>query len=135
MEAKTHTHTHTHTVTLQYLGRVVLKEDNDTPAVHHNIKRLSRRGTSSRRCSRRGRCRPTWRVGMFYQAVVASILLYDSKSWVVSPLVMRELEDVHVEAARRLTGMCPRKVKCEWVYPHSADVLAATHLRPNEYYI
>ena len=39
MEAKTHTHTHTHTVTLQYLGRVVLKEDNDTPAVHHNIKK------------------------------------------------------------------------------------------------
>ena len=31
--------------------------------------------------------------------------------------------------------MRPRKVKGEWVYPHSADVLAAAHLQPIEYYI
>ena len=48
---------------------------------------------------------------------------------------MRELEGFHVEAARRLTGMCPRKVKGEWVYPHSADVPAAAHLQTIEYYI
>ena len=40
-----------------------------------------------------------------------------------------------MEAARRLTGMRPRKVKGEWVYPHSVDVLAAAHLQPIEYYI
>ena len=40
-----------------------------------------------------------------------------------------------MEAARRLTGMRPREVKGEWVYPHSADVLAAAHLQPIEYYI
>ena len=40
-----------------------------------------------------------------------------------------------MEAARRLTGMRPRKVKGEWVYPHSADVLAAAHLQPIEYYL
>ena len=38
-------------------------------------------------------------------------------------------EGFHVEAARRFTGMRPRKVKEEWVYPHSADVLAAAHLQ------
>ena len=47
----------------------------------------------------------------------------------VSPSALRELEEFHVEAARRLAGMCPWKVKGEWVYPHSTDVLAA------EYYI
>ena len=65
-------------------------------------------------------------VDMFYQAVAASVLLNGSKSWVVSPLALQELNGFHVEAARRLTGMHPRKVKGEWIYPHSADVLART---------
>ena len=40
-----------------------------------------------------------------------------------------------MEAARRITGMRPRKVAGKWVYPHSADVLAAAHLQPIAYYI
>ena len=44
-------------------------------------------------------------------------------------------ERFHVEAARRLTSMRPRKVKGEWVCPHSADVLATAHLQTIEYYI
>ena len=72
--------------------------------------------------------------GMFYQAVVASMLLYGSESWVVSPAVMRKLEGFHVEATWRLTGMRPQKVKGKWVYPHFTDVLAAAHLQPIEYY-
>ena len=55
--------------------------------------------------------------------MVASILLYSSKSWVVSPAAMRELEGFHIEDVRRLTGIHPQKVKGKWVYPHSADVL------------
>ena len=45
------------------------------------------------------------------------------------------LEGFHMEAAWRLTGMRPRKVKGEWIYPHSADVLAAAHLQPIGYYL
>ena len=73
--------------------------------------------------------------GMYYQAVIASVLLYGSESWVVSPTVLRELEGFHVEAARRLTGMRPRKVEGKWVYPHSADVLTAAQLQTIENYI
>ena len=40
-----------------------------------------------------------------------------------------------MEAARRLTGMRPRKVAGEWVYPHSADELAAAHLQTVAHYI
>ena len=47
--------------------------------------------------------------GMFYQAVVAAVLLYGSESWVVSAYDLRALEGFHVEAARRLTGMRPKK--------------------------
>lgn len=73
--------------------------------------------------------------GMFYQAVVASVLLYGGETWVLPPSVYKVLEGFHVEAVRRLTGMRPQEVKGEWVYPHSANVLAAAHLQPIEYYI
>ena len=52
---------------------------------------------------------PPRMVGTFYQAVVASVLIYGSESWVVSPTVMRELMGFHMEAVRRLTGMYPQK--------------------------
>ena len=38
-----------------------------------------------------------------------------------------------MEAARRFTGVHPRKVKEEWVYPHAVDGLAAAHLQLIEY--
>ena len=39
--------------------------------------------------------------GMFYQAVVATVLLYGSETWVFSSYDLRALEGFHVEAARR----------------------------------
>ena len=67
--------------------------------------------------------------GMIYQGVVASQLLCERKTWVLPPLGLRALEGFHVEAARRLTGMRPKKVNGVWEYSHSADVLEATGLR------
>ena len=72
---------------------------------------------------------------MFYQAVVASVLLCGSEMLVLPPSAYKALEGFHVQAARRLTGMRPREVKGEWVYPHSTDVLAAAHLQLIEHYI
>ena len=74
--------------------------------------------------------------GMFYQAVVAAVLLYGSESWVLPPSALKVLEGFHVEAARRMTGMRPqRRTVGAWVYPKSADVLAAARLRPVATYI
>ena len=44
---------------------------------------------------------------MFYQAVVAAVLLYGSKSWVLCPSVLKVLKGFHVEVARQMTGMRP----------------------------
>ena len=66
---------------------------------------------------------------MFYQAVVAAVLLYGSESWVPSTFDLRALKGFHVEAARRLTGMRPTKRGETWVYPKSAEVLRAARLR------
>ena len=60
--------------------------------------------------------------------MVASQLLYGSKTWVLSSSGLRALEGFHVEAARRLTGTRPKRVNGVWEYPHSADVLEAAGL-------
>ena len=84
-------------------------DDNDTPAICRNIKKARRQWGQFRKVLEWESVPPRV-AGMFYQAVVASVLLYGSENWVVSPSALRELEGFHVEAARRLTGMRPRKV-------------------------
>ena len=96
----------------KYLGRIVSCNDNDTTAVRRNIKKARWTWGQFWKVIKKEEVPPR-AAGMFYQAVVVSVLLYGSESWVVSPAVMRELERFHVEAARRLTSMCPRKVKGE----------------------
>ena len=102
-------------------------DDIDLPAMRRNLKKA--RGTwyrLSRVLAKESVPGPV--AGMFYQAVVASQLLYGSETWVLPPSGLKCLEGFHVEAARRLTGMMPRMVKEKWAYPHSTDVLKAAGL-------
>ena len=71
--------------------------------------------------------------GMFYQAVVATVLLYGSKTWCLPTTARRPLEGIHVKATK-LTGRWPHKVKGVWVYPHPADVQRAVGLKTLEHY-
>ena len=66
---------------------------------------------------------------------MAAVLLYRSESWILPQAQLRALEGFHVECARRLTGMRPRKVKGKWVYPKSAEVLKKANLKPLRHYI
>ena len=81
--------------------------DNDLPAMRRNLKKA--RGTWYR-LSRvlDKKAVPGLVAGMFYQAMVASQLLYGSETWVLPPSGPKCLEGFHVEAERRLTGMRPR---------------------------
>merc|ERR1712086_95888 len=112
----------------KYLGRIVSHVDNDVPAMRRNLKRA--RGIW-RRLSKVLATEeiPAPVAGMFYQAVVAAVLLYGSESWSLPPRAMKVLEGFHVEAARRLTGMMPEKRGETWTYPKSKEVLAAAHLK------
>ena len=97
-------------------------------AIRHNLKRA--RAAWGRLCAIIAKEEvPPAVAGMFYQAVVAAVLLYGSKSWVISAFDLRALDGFHVEAARRLTGMRPKKQGDSWVYPKSAVVLRAARLR------
>ena len=64
----------------KYLGRVIARDDCDTPTIKRNFKRAHQIwGRLSKVITTEG-VTPT-ATGMFYQAVVAAVLLYGSKTW------------------------------------------------------
>ncbi len=75
--------------------------------------------------------------GMFYRAVVQSVLLYGSESWVLNPALLARLEEFHIRAAWRMAKEHqPRRgAHMVWDYPHSADVLEEIGLQTVEEYI
>ena len=108
----------------KYLGRLIAFDNDDTQAVRGNLAkahrvwaRISRvlqaENASARVC------------GMFYKATVQSVLLFGSKTWVLSPATLQRLEGFHVKAARRMTGLPPKKVDGSWKFPRKKNVLAA----------
>ena len=108
--------------------------NSDTPAIRHNLKRARTAwGRLSAIIAKEDI--PPAVAGMFYQAVVAAVLIYGSESWVICTFDLRALDGFHVEAACRLTGMRPRKRGDSWVYSKSADVLRAARLRTIGKYI
>ena len=125
--AKFHTYTHVFITVLSY-------DDCDTPAIRRNLKRARAVwGRISFIIAKE--CVPPPVAGMFYQAVVAAVLLCGSETWVVSAYNSRALEGFHVETARRLTGMRPSKRGETWVYPKSVSVLRAARVRTTVEYI
>ena len=46
---------------------------------------------------------------MFYCATIQAVLLYGSKTWNLMTKLLPTLEGFHVHAARRITGMLPKK--------------------------
>ena len=118
----------------KYLGRVLSFDDNDTPAIRRNIKRARQVwGCISKAIAKDSVPAPV--AGMFYFAVVAVVLLYGSETWVTPPHKLRALEGFHVEAARRITGMRPKKRGETWVNPKFMSVLKAARVERIRKYI
>ena len=63
----------------KYLRRIVSYDDNDTPAVRRNVKRARRVWGQFRKLPEKEEVPPRI-AGMFYHAVVASVLLYGSET-------------------------------------------------------
>ena len=80
-------------------------------------------------------CVPAPVDSMFYQAVVVVVLLYGSKSWCLPSSALDVLEGFHVEAARRITRMRPRKRGTTWAYPKSVEVLRVARLKTVREYV
>jgi hypothetical protein len=68
---------------------------------------------------------------------VQSVLLYGSKTWVLSPAALARLEGFHLHAAYRMAKEhVPRRgPQQQWVYPPSDKVLEECGMHTIEHYI
>jgi hypothetical protein len=119
----------------KYLGWVLSHDDNNIAAMPRYLQpvRVTRKRVS-KILTREEVPAPV--AGMFYQAVVALVILYEGESWGLPPSGIKVLEGFHVEAARRRTGICSQwRIIGRWVYPKSRDVMTVAHLKPVATYI
>ena len=111
----------------KYLGRHLASDDYDVPVMCHNLRKARSVWVRiARVLDKEGVPAPAGR--MFYQTVVVVVRLYGSESWCLPSLALDVLEGFHVVAARRITGIRPRKRGATWIYPKSALILKAVRL-------
>jgi hypothetical protein len=82
----------------RYLGRLLLQDGNDVKAMRSQL--CKAQGTRARvgQVLQRENAPPRTSA-KFYQAIVQSVLLYGSETWVLSKAVMARLEGFHICAA------------------------------------
>ncbi len=70
-------------------------------------------------------------------AMVQPVLLYGSKTWVLSKAVLARLEGFHLRAAYKMAKRhVPRRgPNREWIYPKSANVLEECGMHTIQHYI
>lgn len=120
----------------KYLGRLLSRYDNDWPDVYKNLTKARKRWGMVSRVLRRENANPRI-MAMFYKAVVQSVLLYGSETWVITPVMLRALEGFHHRVARQLTGLVGRYLPREdkWVYAPTEEVLRKAGLFPMSEYL
>ncbi len=108
----------------RYLGRLLSQDDDDIQAVRSQL--CKARGTWARigQVLRRENAPPQVSA-KFYKAIVQSVLLYGSETWVLSPAAMARLEGFHIRVAYWMAKVhVPRwGPNQQWVYPPSEVVL------------
>jgi len=121
----------------KYLGRITSDDDDDLPAVRENMKKARKRWARVSRVLTRNGASPKM-MGKFYTAVVQSVLLYGSETWVLSEKMRRMLEGFHNRCARQMTKRFIHpdlENDGEWIAPPVAATLEAAGLQPLMAYI
>ena len=76
-------------------------------------------------------------LGMFYKAIVQTLLLFSSETWVVTPQLLHQLESFHHPAAQQIAGkQATLDVRTGvWKWPPLEGAMALTGLKPISEYI
>jgi hypothetical protein len=120
----------------RYLGRLLSQDDDDIQAVWSQL--CKARGTWARIGQvLRWENAPPRVSAKFYKAIVQSVLLYGSETWVLSPAAMARLKGFHIRAAY---GMAKEHVprqgpNLQWAYPPSEAVLEECGMHTIQHYI
>ena len=117
------------------LGRVLVAEENEWTEVVHNLRSARQKWAwLNRVLIREGLY--AWTSGKIYLAVVQSVLLYESETWVLTLCMERFLGGFHHSVAHRLTGQQMRKGQNGgWVYSPLEDAMAEARLQEVETYV
>ena len=119
----------------KYLGRILCNSNSDWPAVYKNLaKARSKWALISRPLLKTG-VKPRV-VGMFYKAIVQSVLLFGSETWVVTPQMLQALSAFHNRVARRIANKLPQRQRDgSWTYPPLSEALKDAGLYSLQTYI
>jgi hypothetical protein len=120
----------------RYLGRIITSNDNDWLAAHRNLHKARQRWAQIARILTRESATPRISA-LFYKATIQTVLLYGSKTWVISNEILQMLTSFHHAIARRLTGRHPRPIPNtdEWEYPDTEETLRIAGLFPMTEYL
>ena len=111
-----------------YLGRTITYNNRDCMAVYQNPRKAPGRwGMIARVLVNKG---PTVRFrGMMYNVVAQLVLLYGIDIWVVTGEMIKLLEGLHHQAARRIMGRTQKRgAGGEWEYPPLVEAMEAAGL-------
>jgi exonuclease III len=121
--------------TFKYLGRPIASNDDDWPALYRNITRARRKWGMIRRVLTREGASPMIS-GMFYKAIVQSVLLYGCETWTITPAMLKTLRGFHHRVARRLACRLPKlRQDGSWTYPRIEDARRIAGLFTIEHYV
>ena len=113
----------------KYLGRIFRNDDSDQGAIDYNLSKARKVWGMVSRVLSQERSNPKI-MASFYKAVVQSILLYGSESWVLTKIMWQKLTSFHHRCARFMTGRHIRKLPDDtWEYPNSEITLATAGLK------
>lgn len=88
----------------KYLGRPILANDSDVGCIRYNITKARAKWQMLARILTRENATPKV-MGMFYKAVVMSVLLYGSETWVIRLTDYDILNSFHTAAARKISRL------------------------------
>jgi len=119
----------------KYLGRLLSQDDEDVQAVCAQIRKA--RATWARVSVLRAQNATPRISAKFYVAVVQSLLLYGSETWVLSKTATARLDGFHIRAAYKMPfeHVPKRGPDRTWTYPKTEDVLEECGLKTISEYI
>jgi hypothetical protein len=108
----------------KYLGRMMAQDNDDLQAIRAQLWKARSTWAWVGQVLRSKNTSP-FVATQFYQAIIQPILLYGSKTWVISWTTLAWLEGFHIHAAYQMANKNkPKRGPWnEWVNPRSEDVL------------
>ncbi len=125
-----------HVKVFKYLGRMMAQDDNDIQAIRAQLRKARATWVCVGQVLWSENASP-FIAAQFYQAIVQAILLYGSKTWVISRTALARLQGFHIQAAYQMakTNKPKHGPGNVWEYPRSEDVLKEYGMKRMEEYI